>query len=345
MPKYRSYTAALTRGLLLLLVAACASTSTKVDKGLVTRAAFDVGSGSTKVKVGKVDLAAKKLVEIVYPTKTDDIEQVKVAYRDALAATADKTIPEATITDGIAALNILKKMAENAGATEFVGVATAAFRDAKNGAEVVARLSKETGIPITVVSQEEEARIGFLGATARSGVDPKTSVVWDIGGGSQEMAMLGDDGKLVTYKGKLGSDVMKQFLIEKLKKGKVATPNPIGPKGAKLGLAEAKKAAADVPKPIVEKIAKADTVVLGIGGVHHYSLREQALAKGQEKYTAQDVKAALEKKQKAGDGDIGGKFPANQVANLVLVLGYLEALKIPSVKPLAVNLADGLLVP
>lgn len=331
----------------ILFLAACASEAPKpaADAGVLIRAAFDVGSGSTKLKVGKLDLKAKKFVQLVYPAKDGDLEQVKVTYKDALTASPDKKIPENLIVEGIAALKKLKGAAEAAGATEFVGVATAAFRDAANGAEAALRLSKETGIAISVISQDEEARLGFMGATARSGADPKSSVVWDIGGGSQEMAMLGEDGKLVTFKGKLGSDVMKQFLIEKVKKGKGESPNPIGAKGAKIGLAEAKKTAAGVPKPIVEKITKSDTVVLGIGGVHHYSLREQALTSGTDRYTAGDVKAALEKRLKATDAEIGGKFPANQVGNLILVLGYLEALKIPAVKPLAVNLADGLLVP
>jgi exopolyphosphatase/guanosine-5'-triphosphate,3'-diphosphate pyrophosphatase len=65
-------------------------------------------------------------------------------------------------------------------------VATSAVRDAENRDEFLARIQRETGFSVEVLSGEEEARRTMLGI--RSGLPPGTSNVLalDIGGGSME---------------------------------------------------------------------------------------------------------------------------------------------------------------
>ncbi|HEU4338459.1 MAG TPA: hypothetical protein VFS19_00185 [Planctomycetota bacterium] len=74
-----------------------------------------------------------------------------------------------------------------------VAVATEALRVARNGRLFAKRCSRETGVPVRIISSREEARISFLGATAARR-EPRLAAI-DIGGGSTEV-IYGKPGKL-----------------------------------------------------------------------------------------------------------------------------------------------------
>jgi len=65
-------------------------------------------------------------------------------------------------------------------------LATAAIREAENGAAFIAEAQAICGVPVTVLSGEEEARISAYGIIA--GVDYADGVAGDLGGGSLELA-------------------------------------------------------------------------------------------------------------------------------------------------------------
>ena len=65
--------------------------------------------------------------------------------------------------------------------------ATSAARDAANGAAFMAAVERETGIPLRIISGEEEAELSFLGASAAVSV-ARCGMI-DIGGGSTEIAV------------------------------------------------------------------------------------------------------------------------------------------------------------
>lgn len=69
-------------------------------------------------------------------------------------------------------------------------VATAACRQASNGAAFVQRVQEETGLKLDVISSEEEASLAALGC--RSLLNPKHrfALIFDIGGGSTEVTWL-----------------------------------------------------------------------------------------------------------------------------------------------------------
>jgi exopolyphosphatase/guanosine-5'-triphosphate,3'-diphosphate pyrophosphatase len=66
-------------------------------------------------------------------------------------------------------------------------VATSALREARNQAEVLRRVHRETGLDLEVVSGREEARLVCLGVL-RGQPPGRRSLVLDIGGGSTEVA-------------------------------------------------------------------------------------------------------------------------------------------------------------
>lgn len=71
---------------------------------------------------------------------------------------------------------------------EMLAFATSALRDAGNGAKVLARVKKETGVELGVLSGEDEARLTFLAARRWFGWSAGKMLLLDIGGGSLELA-------------------------------------------------------------------------------------------------------------------------------------------------------------
>ncbi|HEX3174882.1 MAG TPA: hypothetical protein VHQ43_11775 [Solirubrobacterales bacterium] len=82
------------------------------------------------------------------------------------------------------------RLARELGAETIRAVATAAVREATNGEQVAAAISDAAGVPVEVLSDEEEGRLSFIGATKTLGhpVEGKVAVV-DVGGGSTEVIL------------------------------------------------------------------------------------------------------------------------------------------------------------
>ncbi|MDX3076582.1 Ppx/GppA family phosphatase [Streptomyces sp. NPDC088354] len=79
-------------------------------------------------------------------------------------------------------------VAEDKGVEEVLPFATSAVREAANGDEVLARVAEQTGVDLTVLSGEDEARLTFLAARRWFGWSAGRLLMLDIGGGSLEVA-------------------------------------------------------------------------------------------------------------------------------------------------------------
>jgi len=79
-------------------------------------------------------------------------------------------------------------VARSMGAEPVVAFATAAVRDAANGADFVAAAQETAGITIEVISGEEEARLSGLGVL--SAMPEANGIMGDLGGGSLELVEL-----------------------------------------------------------------------------------------------------------------------------------------------------------
>ncbi len=71
-------------------------------------------------------------------------------------------------------------------------IATASIRNSSNRREIIERVRTEVGMDIELISGEEEAKLSFLGA----GIDSKSGILTDIGGGSSEIVVF-EQGKVV----------------------------------------------------------------------------------------------------------------------------------------------------
>jgi exopolyphosphatase / guanosine-5'-triphosphate,3'-diphosphate pyrophosphatase len=81
------------------------------------------------------------------------------------------------------------RRARSLGAVHVVAGATAALRTAANGTEAVARISARSGVPVRVLSGDDEARLVYKAVVLGLGARSRSSqcVVFDLGGGSTEV--------------------------------------------------------------------------------------------------------------------------------------------------------------
>jgi exopolyphosphatase/guanosine-5'-triphosphate,3'-diphosphate pyrophosphatase len=142
-------------------------------------AAIDIGSNTTRVLVAEpVGGQLKKVMEQRAYTR------INKALDDNGAIEAEKV---AEVCDVVATQ---VRLAKELGAEEIRAVATAAVREASNGEEATAAIGEAAGVPIEILSDEEEGRLSFIGATKTLGhpVSGRVGVV-DVGGGSSEVIL------------------------------------------------------------------------------------------------------------------------------------------------------------
>ncbi|MGZ5348202.1 MAG: Ppx/GppA phosphatase family protein, partial [Solirubrobacterales bacterium] len=108
------------------------------------------------------------------------------------------------------------RLAEEMGAELIKPVATAAIREAKNRDKIVKEISSEAGVEVEVLSEEEEGRYAFLGATKSLGHPVEgTIAVVDVGGGSSEVIFgTAADGVKEVRSFQVGSGSLVEDLLE-----------------------------------------------------------------------------------------------------------------------------------
>ncbi|WP_260405358.1 Ppx/GppA phosphatase family protein, partial [Paenibacillus sp. 598K] len=99
-------------------------------------------------------------------------------------------LPEATVRQLVGTINHFKLICDHQGVESIRAVATAAIRNSANREDVLATLTRETSLPIELLSGEQEAEYGFLGML--STLDVTDGLLVDIGGGSTEVTLFRD---------------------------------------------------------------------------------------------------------------------------------------------------------
>jgi len=95
--------------------------------------------------------------------------------------------------------------AEDKGCEQIHAFATSAVRDASNSDDVLARVRERTGAEIEVLPGEDEARLTFLAVRRWFGWSSGLLAVFDIGGGSLEIACGADESPQVAQSLPLGA--------------------------------------------------------------------------------------------------------------------------------------------
>ncbi len=102
----------------------------------------------------------------------------------------DGAIPEDKLEETAGVVERQVRHARELGAERIAIVATAAVRQARNGMALTDAIEAATGLPTQVLSEEDEARLAFLGASKTLGAPFSGNLcVVDVGGGSTEIAI------------------------------------------------------------------------------------------------------------------------------------------------------------
>jgi exopolyphosphatase/guanosine-5'-triphosphate,3'-diphosphate pyrophosphatase len=145
----------------------------------VRRACIDIGSNTTRLLVADFD--GERLVEV---------HQERAFTHVRRALTPSEEIEAEKIDEVVAVVAGQLQRARDLGATEVLGVATAAVRQAANGHALVSAVREACGLEVAVLSGEQEARLAFTGAARTLGYAPAGPLgVVDVGGGSSELAV------------------------------------------------------------------------------------------------------------------------------------------------------------
>lgn len=287
------------------------------------RMGFDIGSGTTKMMVAKVDFCEAKILEVLYT------ENKPISFNEDLEKSKDGSLSPMIIEQGLKTIGELADKAKTYKPKKAYGVATSVFRKAKNGSEVIKGYSKKLKIKLEVISQVEEASMGFI--SAQSLTDDKNIVVWDIGGGSMQMWSQAGSSKAETYLGNLASVTFKNMVIEVIESKNlesVSSPNPILNKREQvIALA---RSYSKLHVPVELKSAIKAKKVVGIGGVHSQSIKNQLQLKNMT-YTIDDLDKVGKIQVEKSDNDLTGDYRATDVTNILLVQGFMEGLGIKEV--------------
>lgn len=333
--------------LALFFLASCSTHETTKDghqdlastsKCHTKRAAIDLGSGSTKLVVGLVNTCKDMVEGILFEA------QRAVPLKEKLQASEENEINQAMINELSGVFEEFKYMAAQQGAKDIRAVATSAFRTADNGEEAAEAITRHSQIPLTVISQKDEARFAYYAAlskTASMKLPKKGPIaVWDIGGGSMQITKPLADGNTRVALLKVASVPFKNLVLKELYPRGTKTPNPLKEERALRSM--------DLARMISKQEFKnfgslKGYQVVGVGGVHYFSIGGQ-FKETNRVYNQSTLLSKLLERAKLNDKQIDTKYAVTDVTNLALVLGFMQTLKVDEVRPLKINMAHGLLI-
>ncbi len=167
-------------------------------------AAIDIGSNTTRVLVAEpIEGQLKKVMEQRAYTRINK------------AIDAESTIEPDKVAEVCEVVATQVRLARELGAETIRAVATAAVREAANGEEAAGEIAAAAGVPVEILSEEEEGRLSFIGATKTLGHPVAGTVgVVDVGGGSTEVILGTVPGGVDEVRSwRVGSGVLADELI------------------------------------------------------------------------------------------------------------------------------------
>lgn len=306
----------------------------------VVRAAIDIGSGATKLRVAEVNLKTKKIEKILVN------ESFPVQYQEHLTKSANNTFDNEVMQTGIEAIKKSAQIASKYHAEKVIAVATASFRKAANSQALIDEIYKQTGVRVYVIDQELEGKLAFNAVLSQGNYNPRDLIVWDIGGGSLQMTALDPQGEYQIYRGDVASIQFKNMIIQDIQNNninQVTTPNPMAPSDIQKAIYKAREIAQGVDQVFKDRIVRQNTQIVGVGNIFAYGI--YPIVGKKSPFAQQDLNQATMNLANKNDQQVGGGDYANvQVSNAILVLGYMQALNINQMQVLDINNADGALL-
>lgn len=321
-------------------------------------AVIDLGSGATKLIIGEslqggciTPFYKKRL----HNKLADQLHQNNYIIDDVIKNNTISVIKEM----------IKQAVNQNVPTQNIKIIATQALRDAKNAHALDSALFHQTGHRITVISQEEEAELGFLSSEHLFKQQANQSaplVSFDIGGGSFQIVGRDNHKKIIMLNGQIGSSNFKNYVLQELQID-AHTPNPVNENHwtkikeiAKDTFYQITGKQTAVFNQMKQKIKKSHSVA-GIGSLHNHAIKSDILDKlfPEKKehtfYTKDDLYRAKEKLLNLSDEDLiktldlsVPAFAQTILTDLALIITILEEMDIFKIDLLESSICHGQLI-
>src|SRR5438034_4254158 len=170
-----------------------------------TIAAIDVGTNAISLSIANVN--GEGGYPIVYNVRSRVRLGQDVFTKGAISAhTIDKTVE--TFSE-------FKQKLEEHAVTQVKAVGTSALREATNRDAILKAVTKASGIEISIIGGEGEARLIHLAAKETVNLKNKVALLVDVGGGSVEVVLADDSAVLCTESYAMGSVRLLKILDQK----------------------------------------------------------------------------------------------------------------------------------
>ncbi len=126
----------------------------------------------------------------------------------------NKDIPETKVNELVEALIGFSSLMKAYRVISFRACATSAMRDARNGPEVIKKISKESGMEIETIAGEVEAALIFENHIAEKIDHQEAFIYMDVGGGSTEYTIYKQGNRLESKSFNIGTIRLKDDLVE-----------------------------------------------------------------------------------------------------------------------------------
>ncbi|MGM9560739.1 MAG: HD domain-containing protein [Phascolarctobacterium sp.] len=141
-------------------------------------AIIDIGSNSARLVISHI--YKNGAYNMVYNQKE--------ALRLSQKVDGNNLLTEEAFASTIDTMRSFAHMCKIYQADKTIAVATAAIRNASNGADLVAKVAEQTGIQLHIISGNTEAYVSYLGVI--NTLDVKNGIIFDLGGGSTELILF-----------------------------------------------------------------------------------------------------------------------------------------------------------
>ena len=160
--------------------------------------AIDIGSNSVRCLISNV----------VYKdgyTYYRKVSMIRLPIRLGQEVFLNGALSEETAARFAEGMQAYKHLLKVHGVQDFRAVATSAMREAANGAELVKKVRKSSGIDIQIIDGAEEARLVFNSKLYDIIQAPQEYFIYiDVGGGSTELSILHDQDVIASESFKIG---------------------------------------------------------------------------------------------------------------------------------------------
>ncbi len=142
-------------------------------------AVIDLGSNSIRFVIMQVNPSGT--YKLIYQEK----KSIRLAEG---MISSSPFLTESAQQKAINCLKVYRHIADIYHVTKILAVATAAIRNAQNGASFLKRVRSDTQIPMTIISGKQEAALGFSGVIHT--IDADDFLLFDLGGASVEISLV-----------------------------------------------------------------------------------------------------------------------------------------------------------